>query len=75
MIISQRCIVTDESIHEMMNHIREQNIAIVTVSRNQLGLHASITNAEDNIRKLWYMTIGLLLSIVGICAVGLMMFY
>ena len=67
--------MTDESIHEMMNHIREQNIAIVTVSRNQLGLHASITNAEDNIRKLWYMTIGLLLSIIGLSVIGLMMFY
>jgi hypothetical protein len=67
--------VTDESIHEMMNHIREQNIAIVTVSRNQLGLHASITNAEDNIRKLWYMTIGLLVSIIGLSVIGLMMFY
>ena len=67
--------MTDESIHEMMNHIREQNIAIVTVSRNQLGLHASITNAEDNIRKLWYMTIGLLVSIIGLSVIGLMMFY
>ena len=59
----------------MMNHIREQNIAIVTVSRNQLGLHASITNAEDNIRKLWYMTIGLLVSIIGLSVIGLMVFY
>ncbi len=67
--------MTDESIHEMMNHIREQNIAIVTVSRNQLGLHASITNAEDNIRKLWYMTIGLLVSIIGLSVIGLMVFY
>jgi len=67
--------VTDESIHEMMNHIREQNIAIVTVSRNQLGLHASITNAEDNIRKLWYMTIGLLVSIIGLSVIWLMVFY
>ena len=67
--------MTDESIHEMMNHIREQNIAIVTVSRNQLGLHASITNAENNIRKLWYLTIGLLVSIIGLSVIGLMMFY
>jgi len=59
----------------IMNHIREQNIAIVTVSRNQLGLHASITNAEDNIRKLWYMTIGLLVSIIGLSVIWLMMFY
>jgi len=59
----------------IMNHIREQNIAIVTVSRNQLGLHASITNAEDNIRKLWYMTIGLLVSIIGLSVIWLMVFY
>jgi len=48
---------------------------MITVSRNQLGLHASITNAEDNIRKLWYMTIGLLVSIIGLSVIGLMMFY
>lgn len=59
----------------IMSHIREQNIAIVAVSRNQLGLHASITNAENNIRKLWYMTIGLLVSIIGLSVIGLMVFY
>lgn len=48
---------------------------MITVSRNQLGLHASITNAENNIRKLWYMTIGLLVSIIGLSVIGLMMFY
>ena len=66
---------TDTNTDMIMNHIREQNIAIVTVSRNQLGLHASITNAENNIRKLWYMTIGLLVSIIGLSVIGLMMFY
>lgn len=66
---------TDTNTDMIMDHVRSQNEVIASLCRTQIGLHAGITNAEHNIVRLWYMTIGLLLSIVGLCTIGLMMIY